>query len=73
MMKTASYGAGLGDDAGDVYYVNNETGETHWEKPADFIDEEQERQLEAMADGSEGEFEPLGTISEDDTAGAFKS
>ena len=67
MMKTASYGAGLGDDAGDVYYVNNETGETHWEKPADFIDEEQERQLEAMADGSEGEFEPLGTISEDDT------
>ena len=67
MMKTASYGAGLGDDAGDVYYVNNETEETHWEKPADFIDEEQERQLEAMADGSEGEFEPLGTISEDDT------
>ena len=36
-------------------------GETHWEKPADFIDEEQERP-EAMADGSEGEFEPLGTF-----------
>lgn len=70
MMKTASYGAGLGDDSGDVYYVNNETGETHWEKPLDYIDEEQEEQLKQynsmVVDDGEEEFVPLASINEDD-------
>ena len=71
MMKTASYGAGIGDDSGDVYYVNNETGETHWEKPDDYIDEVEEQQLQQynsalMDDDGKTEFQPLATITEDD-------
>ena len=70
-MKTASYGAGIGDDSGDVYYVNNETGETHWEKPDDYIDEVEEEQLQQynsalMDDDGKTEFQPLATITEDD-------
>ena len=71
MMKTASYGAGVGEDSGDVYYVNNETGETHWEKPDDYIDEVEEQQLQQynsalMDDDGKTEFQPLATITEDD-------
>ena len=39
LKQTASFGAGTGKNAGDVYYLNKETGETVWEEPDDFFDD----------------------------------
>ena len=42
LKETASFGAGTGNDAGDKYYLNKETGETVWEEPDDYFDDKEE-------------------------------
>ena len=59
LKKTASFGAGQGVDAGDVYYLNRETGETVWETPDDYFDD--------AATSNKREVVSLAPITEDTT------
>ena len=63
---TVSFGGGRGADAGEVYYVNEETGETLWDKPDDFEDYVVDETFVGNGDWEDDEdLEPWTELSED--------
>ena len=68
VQMTESFGQGTGEDAGETYYVNLETGETLWDKPEDFIDEvDGEGGAGNPFADEEEDIEPWSEVTEDDT------
>lgn len=65
----SSQWAAYQDENGNTYYYNNDTGETQWDKPDNFVEEEMPGQEEAVSkeqnEGSDGE-EPEPTMDNDD-------